>query len=312
MGGMSAHLPHRKVSGHTPRIDARIAAVAARQHDLIQVEQLLALGLTDSALAKRVARGTLHRRHRGVYSLGSAPLSREAAWHAATLGCGAGAGVSRIAAAQLYMVTRSRTALITVVSPRRRTLKGVRVHHCRTLDPRDITTHRGIPVTTFARTLVDLSDVQTADELAFVIHEGAYRGLFSELATADAKARARGRHNLHVLDAALALHRQGSAGTKSAYERTYRRLVAQLEPSLPNTRVCGFEVDCHWPTHRLIVEVDGPGHARPKSRADDARRDRVLRAAGFRVLRFTDEDLEQRPGTVLRRTAAALAARRAA
>ena len=43
-----------------------------------------------------------------------------------------------------------------------------------------------------------------------MIHEGAFHGMFSELATRDAMALAKGRHNLHVLEAALTLarHRQ--------------------------------------------------------------------------------------------------------
>ena len=127
-----------------------------------------------------------------MYSLGSAPLSRDAKCHAAVLACGDGSALSHVSCAQLRGVTRSRERLIHVVSPRRRKVPGVRVHHCRSLSPRDITTRRGIPVTTFARMLIDLTDVQRADELANVIHEGAFHGMFSELATRDAMALATG------------------------------------------------------------------------------------------------------------------------
>ena len=300
IGGMSKMSPSRPRRGHTP------TELAARQHDLLTHEQLLALGLSRGAIARRVARGTLHRRFHGVYSLGSAPLSRDAKCHAAVLACGDGSALSHVSCAQLRGVTRSRERLIHVVSPRRRKLPGVRVHHCRTLSPREITTCRGVPVTTFPRMLIDLTDVQRADELANVIHEGAFHGMFSELATRDAMAIATGRHNLHVLEAALTLHATGSAGTKSGYERAYRRLIEGLPQPLPNTRVCGWEVDCHWPEQRLVVEIDGPGHARPRSRTKDRRVNRELRAAGYRVLRFTDEDIDQRPDWVVRRTAAAL------
>jgi hypothetical protein len=57
------------------------------------------------------------------------------------------------------------------------------VHWSRRLDPRDITIRGGIPVTTVARTLVDLADVLTAEQLANVIHEAAFRNRFSEPAT---------------------------------------------------------------------------------------------------------------------------------
>ena len=55
-----------------------------------------------------------------------------------------------------------------------------------------------------------------------------------------------------------------------------------------------------------MVEIDGPGHARPRSRTKDRRVNRELRAAGYRVLRFTDEDIDERPDWVVRRTVAAL------
>ena len=74
-----------------------------------------------------------------------------------------------------------------------------------------------------------------------------------------------------------------------------------------NTKLHGFEVDFKWPEHRLVVEVDGPHHQRARVKRDDAARDRILRAAGYRVLRFTDEDVYDRTDAVIRRTVAALA-----
>jgi hypothetical protein len=93
---------------------------------------------------------------------------------------------------------------IHVVSPRRSRLPYV--HRARRLDPRDITIRDGIRVTTVARTLVDLSDVLTAEQLANVIHEAAFRNRFSLAATHQAMQRANGRRNLHRLSAAHAAH----------------------------------------------------------------------------------------------------------
>ncbi len=157
--------------------------------------------------------------------------------------------------------------------------------------------------------LVDLTDVLTPQELANVIHEAAFRGLFSELATRDAMARANGRHNLHRLEEALAIHAAGGAGLKSKAERAYHALIHPENP-LVNTRLLGEEVDCHWPQERLVVEIDGPGHGRPRARRDDASRDRRLNAAGYTVLRFTDKDVYERPAAVKARTLAALASLR--
>ena len=191
--------------------------------------------------------------------------------------------------------------MLTTHRPRPR--PAIELHRCRELDPCDVTTRRGIPVTTVPRLLVDLTDVMESDELTNVIDEAAYRNLFDLAATLASMARANGRHRLPVLEEAIDAYVNGSAGTKSRYERAFLRLIedAGIEQPLVNTKVLGEQVDVHWPERRLVVEIDGPGHARPTRRRDDARRDRILTAAGWTVLRFTGEDVEQRPDEVVRR-----------
>jgi hypothetical protein len=283
-----------------------IAAFAAMQHGLVTLVQLLSAGLVHSQISRRVASGRLHRVHTGVYAVGHEVLSREALWHAAVLGAGEGAALSHVTAAELHGITRHRSSLIAVVSPRLRTLDGVRVRRYRTLDPRDVTTHRGIPVTTVHRTFVDLSDLRTPHQLANVIHEAAFKGRFVEAAVRDSMERANGRHHLHVLQRAITLYNKGSAGTKSGPEDAFL-LIQPFNPEpLVNTELHGFEVDFHWPDLELVVEIDGPGHTRPTTRRDDARKDRALKAAGYEVLRFTDTDVEEHPERVV----AALTARR--
>ena len=160
----------------------------------------------------------------------------------------------------------------------------------------------GIPVTTVPRTLVDLTDVMDAEQLANVIHEAAFRDLFSLEATRAAMARAPGRR-LSVLEEALRLHEAGSAGSKSANERRFLRLVrgAGLPDPRQNVDVHGFEVDFAWPG--LCVEVDGAGHERPRTKADDRIRDAALQARGITVLRITEDELAK-PRDVLAKLAA--------
>ena len=210
---------------------------------------------------------------------------------AAVLAAGEGAVLSHLAAAKLWEVWRRRVpAGIDVTAPtNRRDRPGLRVHRARHLDPRDVTVHDGIPVTTIARLLVDLSSVQTAAQLANVIHEAAFRNRFDLEATRQAAKRAAGRHTLAVLDASLNAHLSGSAGTKSALEDQY---LAQIQNSgVPepriNTKVEGVEVDFHWPEQNLCIEIDGPGHERPRTRQEDRARDATLQAAGHQVIRLT-------------------------
>jgi hypothetical protein len=284
--------------------DAGMRAIATHQWDLVTAEQLLACGLTDGAITRRVARGVLHRRHRGVYSLGPAPLSREARWMAAALAAGHGSPLSHESAAELHALTRHRPFLVSVTSTRKRRLGGVRVHTVRRqLDPRDLTTHQGIPVTTVHRTLVDHSDLLIPHELTALIHEAAFRGRFVEAAVRDSMERANGRHNLHVLDRAIELYTAGSAGLKSRGERAFLDLITShglVEP-LVNTRLLGFEADFHWPGSKLVVEVDGDGHGRPTAKRADERRDRVLGDAGWTTLRFGEGEVVEHPERVLAR-----------
>ena len=92
------------------------------------------------------------------------------------------------------------------------------------------------------------------------------------------------------IERALTLNAARSAGTRS-----------DLEDALPlvNTPTLDVEPDFRWPDRRLVVEVDGPGHARERAKRNDARCERILRGAGYEILRFSDFDIEQRPGFVV-------------
>ena len=273
---------------------------------LTTTADLLASGLTHGAISRRVKRGALFRRYPGVYSSGPGALSREDEWLAAILACGDGAVLSHLSAAALFDVSRWRNELPHVVVPRRhRPVDGIVIHHCLALDERDVTTCRGLPVTTVARMLIDLADVLTPHQLAWVLNEAAFRRRFSLDATRRAMERANGRHNVRVLQRALDLYEQGSAGTKSRFEDAF--LALGLPEPLVNVECLGYEVDFHWPDRLLAVEIDG-NHTRPKDRRGDAARDRTLRAAGYTVVRFTGAQVEQRPEAVLSRLAPLLRA----
>ena len=288
------------------RSDRAGSAIAARQRDLVTHRRSCSRsGLTRQAIYDAASHGaSLHRRHRGVYSLGGAPLSPEAAALAAVLACGPGSALRRLSAAQHYGCSRFPAPLIEVVSPRRRKVAGARGHHCRTLNPRDLTDHLAIPITTAHRMFVDLADALTPHQLANVIHKAAYRGRYVEAAIRDVMTRMNGRHNLAALERAMELHRMGSAGTKSGAEDAFLRLP--LPEPLVNMHLLGREVDFHWPKHGVVVEVDGI-HGLPWTVADDAGRDAALTAAGNTVLRFSARDVYERRDAVTVRTAVALA-----
>jgi Transcriptional regulator, AbiEi antitoxin/Protein of unknown function (DUF559) len=98
-----------------------------------------------------------------------------------------------------------------------------------------------------------------------------------------------GHAGLSFLERALALHRDGSAGTKSGLEDAFlARLPPWAEEPRVNTALLGIEVDFLWPRGRLVVEVDGPGHGRPRTLREDAGKQRKLEEAGYAVIRVSD------------------------
>ncbi|MDA0160160.1 endonuclease domain-containing protein [Solirubrobacter ginsenosidimutans] len=225
-------------------------------------------------------------------------LSREARWLAAVFAAGKGAALSHLAAAEFWRLRGARGS-ITVVAPRRVRIEGVRVYRCNHLDPRDVTIRNGIPVTTVARTIVDLAEVLTVSQLTNVMYEAEHWNLLDLDAVRATAERLLGRHGIAVLEEAIDAHLKGSAGTKSDKEDEFHALLGDRVPKpIANVKVLGHEVDAFWPEFRLVVEVDGPGHERPRARRRDRSRDRDLRDAGYVVLRFTDVEIEQRPGTV--------------
>ena len=264
-------------------LNAQLARLAARQHGVVTAAQLRELGLTHQAISARADTGALHRVHRGVYAVGHQRLSERGAYMAAALAAGDGAALAGLSAAALWQAWRRKVREIHVLVPRhRRPQPGFRLHLTRHLHASDVTVHDGIPVTTMARTLVDLTDTLTPHQLANVIHEAAFRNRFNRTATLAAMARANGRRNLARL--AEALQAEG-AGTRSDLEDRFLSLITDLPQPKVNTRIEGLEVDFAWPG--LVVEIDGHGHTRKSTQREDAAREAILKAGGYSVLRLT-------------------------
>jgi hypothetical protein len=103
--------------------------------------------------------GRLHLRHRGVYAVGHVPPSPHARAMAAVLACWPGAFLSYLSGGALWAMGIRWGPIIDVTAATKHRHKGIRVHRSRTLTAREVTVHFGIPVTTPARTLLDLADV---------------------------------------------------------------------------------------------------------------------------------------------------------
>lgn len=248
------------------------------------------------------ARGRLHRVYRGVYVVGHMAVSERGTWAGAVLAAGAGACLCCSSAAHLWGIWRGRPErVVHVVSPRHhRAQRGVSFHRGAQLEGSDVDCVDGIPVTSVARTIVDLAEMLTPARLAAVMHEAHFVGLLDVADIRECLGRLAGRHRIAVAHAALVLHEAGSAGTRSRLEDRFLGIVGALDVPAPcineHAKAAGrrYELDFWWKDEGLCVEIDGPGHLRPRTRRADAQRDAVLTGAGIRVLRFTAEDLQLR------------------
>lgn len=197
---------------------------------------------------------------------------------------------------------------VEVTVPRGRVgVPGIEVHRTRMLAPQDFTVHDGFPVTTVARTLLDLSAVVRPHELATAIDRAERLGLFDLTAITELLNRANGRRGARALRQAIAAYEPSTQ--KSELERRFRALI-ETTNDIPsptfNPLVQGeqttHEVDAFWPQHNLAVQLDGfEFHRTRRDREHDADSDADLELAGLRVMRLTWDDVAVHGDRTLRR-----------
>lgn len=295
--------------------DRLIATLAARQHGVVSRGQLLDAGVTGRALDWRLANGRLLRLHRGVFAVGHARLTREGRWLAAVLASGPGAVLSHRSAAALHDLRPDNRSRLDVTTPRRRASTAkIDVHARRPLDPADRTVIDGVPVTSVSRTLVDLAGVVATDQLVSALREADRRRTFDLLAIEAALERTRGRRGSGqaAMHAALAEVRARAAQlTRSRLEDRFAVLTERSGLPTPRTNVWfadhQFEVDALWDAERVAVELDSwREHGTRDAFHRDRRKANALTLEGWRVLRFTHDDVTRRPAAVAEQLRAAL------
>ena len=277
-------------------LDRRINGIASRQHGVITLRQLEGVGLGRRGASKRAAKGRLHRVHQGVYAVGHRGLSLHGHFMAAVLACGEGAVLSHGSAAVLWGLLKPLDGPVHVSVPTTAGLKrrrGIHLHRCQALaEPSSsptstrqrggrgrrllITRRDDIPVTAVNRTIEDLR-----------------RGSFPPRLVRRA-----------IRQAELAGYRLDgveSDRTRSDLESAFLELwrhhrLPRLEV---NAKLGRWEVDFLWREQRLVVEADSwTYHRGSVAFQDDHARELDLRAEGFTVLRFSEQQLEEEPGRV--------------
>jgi hypothetical protein len=269
-----------------------LAELAASQHGVVARRQLEALGHGRGAISYRVETGSLHRLHHGVYAVGHAALTVSGRWMAAVLSCGPGALLSHRDAGALWGLRAAASPMIDVSVPGggRRHRGRVRVHRARRLGAEDAAYQDGIPVTSVARTLLDLAALLPPRQLDRAAEAAERLRLLDLRAMESLRRRSRGHPGHPALASLIAQALAAPPVTRSELERRFVELcrAAGLPPPAMNAYVAGLEVDALWHAERLVVELDGHEYHRTRIAFErDRVRDATLQLAGFRVLRFT-------------------------
>jgi hypothetical protein len=156
---------------------------------------------------------------------------------------------------------------------------------------------RGIPVTSVARTLIDIAPRLSMEDLARACHEaGVKHGttprqverLLRPNTPGGAKLRAVLRGDVKVL--------------LSKLEKKFIERLKEASLPLPETNrpAGGRRVDCRWPQHNLTVELDSyTYHQSRHAWEQDREREREAHARGDQFRRYTWGDVFDRPGRMI-------------
>ncbi len=298
----------------TTRGWAAASELAARQHGVVALGQLVALGTPPATVRTWVATHRLIRLYRGVFAVGHRHLRAEGHYLAGVLACGPRAVLSHLAAAALWEIRRSAAVLLDVTVGGRtgRKQRGLRVHDASHLRADEITKKDAVPCTTVGRTLLDLAAVLPQRGIQAAVETSERLDLLDLRSVTILLARHRGRRGTAKLRRALAAFDPEVLRARSETEARFFHLC--VDSGMPRPLVnrlveAGgrrYEVDFHWPAARSIVETDSPYHDTTAAGPRDSVRDAALRAAGWTVIRCRWHDVVVDPAPLVERVRRAL------
>ena len=213
-------------------VETRIAEIAGAQNGVVTRRQLLAAGLSASAIQRRTAERRFIPLHRGVYGTTSF-LPADARLTAAVLACGAGSVVSHRSAAELWGILPPVSGAVDVTLPgaAHRSPRAIRIHRLR-LESAERTQHRGIPTTAPARTLADVAARVDRETLEHALAVAERERLVTRSELAALVERHRGRPGITTVRA-LVEKITGPNLTRSEAERRFLALIRRARLPAP-------------------------------------------------------------------------------
>ena len=273
------------------------------------MRQIVELGLSASAVRSRVARGRLHVVYPGVVAVVPPGLLTERGRiMAATLACRRGTAASHRSSSMLFELRLPGRRWIDVTTPGQRGHKrrGIRIHDGLTLTEADVILIDNIPCTSLARTFLDIAEDGRRRDVERALDRAEQQQILDMRAIDDVLGRSDGRRGAKLLRTVLAEHRVGSTLTRNELEEAFLAIARAIgrPPHATNVWIpfpegSGAEADFLWREQRLIAETDGRDpHTIRSSFTKDRRRDQRLMLLGWRVVRFTWQQIEHEPAYV--------------
>lgn len=293
--------------------------LATRQHGHIHRQQILRAGLGRGAIAHRLRTGWLQAVHPSVYRLAGAGGSRAGRCMAAILFFAGHAVVAQREAASLWQLLdttqepREDAPVHVLLAGRSyRPRPGVVVRRAVALPQSDLRWRQGIPVTSPARTLLDLAGTMSDIELEAALASAFRRSLVRRAQLDEVMARNPRARGIGVLRALL-VQAEPLHDTRSIYERKMLALLqaAELPRPLTNVLVADKLVDGLWPDLKLAYEFDGWRIHRDRFERDRLR-DQDLLIAGHRVVRISRRQVDLQPYALVARIASVITSLRQA
>ncbi|MBA2347435.1 MAG: DUF559 domain-containing protein [Solirubrobacterales bacterium] len=297
-------------------IGVQASELAIEQRGVISRQQLCDIGLSETTISRMVERRELHRVWPGVYAHGHSVLTREGWLMAASLACGEGSHLSGRASGSARGLMKAWST-IDVATPSQQgvELPGIRAHRIQ-LRPEERDVHRGLPVTSVARTALDVAAAEGYERTGELLDAALLVGQYDHGEMLELLDRRTGCRGVGILRRAVDALGDEGVVFRSRAERRARDLIREaglLEPRInawfPTRAGHGYELDLWWRELRLNFELDGPHHRMPHQRQKDAWRDRDLAAFGVRVVRFPSEDVMENAELLLYTVGRALVAR---
>jgi hypothetical protein len=296
----------------------RLGSAAEAAHGTFTTADAREVGISDSTLSARTLDGRYRRVRPGVYAIAGAPVTEMQRIAAAVASFPALAAVSHQTAAELWGMTNRGLRAIEVVTTRwdRVHRSDLVVHESLDLLCEDVVQHRGVSVTTPARTVVDLGATNR-----WLVENALESGIRMSLFTLDdvdafvRRVARRGRRGVGVIRPLLEARRRWDSATESALEDVFRRLVGRAGLPAPDPQfivrdrsgafVC--RADFAYRAARLLIELDSEAHHldRVTFRRDRSKQNRAV-TLGWTVLRYTWWDLVEEPARVCRELRTAL------